>query len=69
MVSTLISAITGILYSKGPDYADISMGGFTFRVSAPLKTGTNLLSRLRSTIGPTIFTSQFGMGCGVSPPV
>ena len=38
MVSTLISAITGTLHSKGPDYADISMGGVTFRVSAPLNT-------------------------------
>ena len=38
MVSTLISAITGTLRSKGPDYADVSVGGVTFRVSAPLNT-------------------------------
>jgi Holliday junction DNA helicase RuvA len=38
MVSTLISAITGTLRSKGPDYADVSVGGVTFRVSVPLNT-------------------------------
>ena len=38
MVSTLISAITGTLHFKGPDYADVSVGGVTFRVSAPMNT-------------------------------
>lgn len=33
-----------------------------------MKTGTDLLSPVETTIGPAGFTSEFGMGSGVGPP-
>ena len=38
MVNTLISAITGKIESKGPEYVDIIVSGFTFRISTPTST-------------------------------
>lgn len=36
-------------------------------IAGPQKTGTHLLSPGWTTIGPEVFTSEFGMGSGVSP--
>ena len=38
MVNTLISAITGKIESKGPEYVDIIVSGVTFRISTPTST-------------------------------
>ena len=38
MVNTLISAITGKIESKGPEYVDINVSGVTFRISTPTST-------------------------------
>ena len=38
MVSTLISAITGKIASKGLEYVDINVSGVTFRISTPTST-------------------------------
>ena len=38
MVSTLISSITGILYTKTAEYVDINVSGFSFRLIAPMNT-------------------------------
>lgn len=38
MVNTLISAITGEIESKGPEYVDIIVSGVTFRISTPTST-------------------------------
>ena len=35
MVSSLISSVRGVLESKGPDWADVAVGGVTFRVNVP----------------------------------
>ncbi|HIC48633.1 MAG TPA: Holliday junction branch migration protein RuvA [Dehalococcoidia bacterium] len=38
MVTTLISAITGKIASKGLEYVDINVSGVTFRISTPTST-------------------------------
>ena len=38
MVNTLISAVTGEIESKGPEYVDIIVSGVTFRISTPTST-------------------------------
>ena len=38
MVNTLISAITGKIESKGPEYVAIIVSGVTFRISTPTST-------------------------------
>ena len=38
MVNTLISAITGKIESKRPEYVDIIVSGVTFRISTPTST-------------------------------
>ena len=38
MVNTLISAITGKIESKAPEYVDIFVSGVTFRISTPTST-------------------------------
>ncbi|MQF66691.1 Holliday junction branch migration protein RuvA [SAR202 cluster bacterium AC-647-P02_OGT_505m] len=38
MVNTLISAISGKIESKGPEYVDIIVSGVTFRISTPTST-------------------------------
>ena len=38
MVTTLISAITGKIASKGLEYVDINVSGVTFRISTPAST-------------------------------
>ncbi|MDA0770258.1 MAG: Holliday junction branch migration protein RuvA [Chloroflexi bacterium] len=35
MVSSLISSVRGKLEGKGPDWADVAVGGVTFRVNVP----------------------------------
>jgi len=35
MVSSLITSINGNLEGVGPDWADVSVGGVTFRVNVP----------------------------------
>ena len=35
MVSSLISSVRGVLEGKGPDWADVAVGGVTFRVNVP----------------------------------
>ena len=54
MVSSLITSINGNLEGVGPDWADVSVGGVTFRVNVP----ANLVERLGK-IGDTVrlFTS------------
>ena len=42
MVSSLITSINGNLEGVGPDWADVSVGGVTFRVNVP----ANLVDRL-----------------------
>ena len=42
MVSSLISSIQGTLERIGPDWADISVGGVTFRVNVPAQTARDL---------------------------
>ena len=42
MVSSLITSINGNLEGVGPDWADVSVGGVTFRVNVP----ANLVERL-----------------------
>ena len=38
MVSSLISSITGTLEGSGPDWAEVSVGGVTLRLSVPAST-------------------------------
>ena len=42
MVNTLISAVTGKLTSKGPEYLDIDVSGITLRISTPTTTVENI---------------------------
>ena len=42
MVTTLISAVTGQLTSKGPEYLDIEVSGITLRISTPTTTVENI---------------------------
>ena len=42
MVNTLISAVTGRLTSKGPEYLDIEVSGITLRISTPTTTVENV---------------------------
>jgi Holliday junction DNA helicase RuvA len=42
MVSSLISSIRGNLDTVGPDWADVSVGGVTFRLSVPGSTAEDL---------------------------
>lgn len=35
MVSSLISSVSGKLEGKGPDWADVAVGGVTFRINVP----------------------------------
>ena len=42
MASSLISSVTGTLQGVGPDWADLSMGGVTFRVSIPSSSAEHL---------------------------
>ena len=42
MVNTLISAVTGKLTSKGPEYLDIAVSGITLRISTPTTTVENI---------------------------
>ena len=35
MVSSIISSVRGVLEGKGPDWADVAVGGVTFRVNVP----------------------------------
>ena len=43
MVSSLISSVRGSLESVGPDWADVSVGGITFRLSVPGSTAERLV--------------------------
>ena len=54
MVSSLISSINGTLDRVGPDWADVAVGGVTFRVSAPTSTVEHLG---RAGEGVRLFTS------------
>lgn len=38
MVTTLISAVSGKIESKGPEYVDVNVSGVTFRISTPTTT-------------------------------
>ncbi len=38
MVTTLISAVSGKIESKGPEYVDVNVYGVTFRISTPTTT-------------------------------
>ena len=38
MVTTLISAVSGKIESKGPEYVDVNVSGVTFRISTPSTT-------------------------------
>ena len=38
MVTTLISAVSGKIESKGPEYIDVNVSGVTFRISTPTTT-------------------------------
>ena len=38
MVTTLISAVSGKIESKGPEYVDVNVYGVTFRISTPTPT-------------------------------
>ena len=38
MVTTLISAVSGKIESKGPEYVDVKVYGVTFRISTPTTT-------------------------------
>ena len=38
MVTTLISAVSGKIESKGPEYVDLNVCGVTFRISTPTTT-------------------------------
>ena len=38
MVTTLISAVSGKIESKGPEYIDVNVSGVTFRISTPSTT-------------------------------
>ena len=42
MVSSLISSIQGTLDRIGPDWADVSVGGVSFRVNTPAQTARDL---------------------------
>ena len=42
MVSSLISSIQGTLERIGPDWADVSVGGVSFRVNTPAQTARDL---------------------------
>ena len=42
MVSSLISSVVGTLQGVGPDWADVSLGGVTFRVSIPSSSAEHI---------------------------
>ena len=42
MVNTLISAVTGLLISKGSEYVDVEIAGITLRISTPVTTVENI---------------------------
>lgn len=42
MVSSLITSVRGTLESVGPDWADVSVGGFTLRLSIPTSAAERL---------------------------
>ena len=42
MVSSLISSVRGVIESVGADWADVSVGGVTFRLSVPGSTAERL---------------------------
>lgn len=42
MVSSLIASIRGTLEGAGPNWADVSVGGVTFRVAVPISTAERL---------------------------
>ena len=54
MVMSLISSLTGTLTGTGPDWADVAVGGVTFRVAVP-DTSVGSFSRVGEPV--TLFTS------------
>ena len=54
MVSSLISSISGTLGRVGPDWADVAVGGVTFRVNTPTSTA-EVLGRIGDRVD--LFTS------------